>query len=198
MLMDHEWVSRLNLVNWEEVMKSSKDYLFVIGQTKKGNHFFGTIIKKTSDDNYKLNTKISYSESFITAPKCDVLVHCVHKNNVIIEGEAITSEINITRKVEGSQTESVIYANKDWFNTLRGFTKMRIAEYEDEKCYTLQLIYALDFVDFMYRSDKYKKLSRMTRWQTAAEKYGLLYEEVRKGSIRRVNMRTQSKKKWHE
>lgn len=197
MLMEHEWISRMNITNWN--MGESKDFLFVINQVKANGHYSGTIIKKSDNDNYILNDKIEYTLSGGVKCDCDIPVYYVHKDNVIVEGEPIisTSEINITRKVDGSQTESVIYANRDWFNTLRGFTKMRIAEYEDEKCYTLQLIYALDFVDFMYRNDKYKKLSRMTRWQTAAEKYGLLYEEVRKGSIRRVNIRTQSKKKWY-
>jgi len=198
MLMEHEWVSRMNMADWEEVMKASKDYLFVIDQTKEGNHFSGTIIKKISDNNYKLNTKILYKESSITAPKCDVPVHCVHKNNVITESESInsTSEINITRKVDGSQTESVIYANRDWFNTLHGFTRMRIAEFEDEQCHPSQLIHALDFVDYMFSSDRYKKLSRASRYSAAADQYSVSYEEVRGGSIARVNIRRHCKDKW--
>lgn len=199
MLIEHDWISRLNLRRpWNEVVGATKDLLFVINQIEVNGHYSGTIIKKSDSDNYILNHEIEYKLSNEVDCKCDIPVYFVHKDHVIIEGELITSKINITRKVEGSQTESVIYANRDWFNTLHGFIRMRIAEYEDEKCHPPQLIHALDFVDYMFGNDRYKNLSRASRYSAAANKYEASYEEIRSGSIARVNMRRHCKDKWNE
>ncbi len=95
MLIEREWISRLNLRKpWEEVVEVSKDYLFVIDQTEKNGHYSGTIIKKSSDDNYILNHKIEYTLSGKAKCKCDIPVYYVHKDNIIVEDESTVTEGN--------------------------------------------------------------------------------------------------------
>ena len=83
MLMDREWISRMNMSNWN--MGESKDFLFVINQVKTNGHYSGIIIKKSSDDNYILNDKIEYKLSGKVKCDCDIPVYYVHKDNVIVK-----------------------------------------------------------------------------------------------------------------
>lgn len=201
MLMDHEWVSRMNIADClEATMKLSEDFLFVIDQIKTKEYYSGIIIKKSNNDNYTLNDKVEYKEFSTVKCECDVPVYCVHKDNVIIEGEFIrsTSEINVTRKVEGSSVRSVIFANMEWFNHYDYFVRARINEYEDGKDYPIELTYALDYVDYMFRSDDYKHLSRVSRCKAAAKIYKLDWVVIKNANLARTTVRRWCKKKWYE